>query len=48
MADIKVDAVVPSGRFDNNNATPTRERAVASCRVRRGYKPQFRPRRSRA
>jgi hypothetical protein len=33
------DAVVPAGRFDNNNATPTRERAVASYPARRNYKP---------
>ena len=33
------DAVVPPGRFENNNATPTRERAVASYPARRGYKP---------
>jgi hypothetical protein len=39
MAEFKEDAVVPPGRFDNNNATPTRERAVASYPARRGYKP---------
>jgi Family of unknown function (DUF6282) len=33
------DAVVPPGRFDNNNATPTLERAVSSYPARRGYKP---------
>jgi Family of unknown function (DUF6282) len=33
------DAVIPPGRFENNNATPTRERAVASYPARRGYKP---------
>jgi hypothetical protein len=33
------DAVVPPGRFENNNATPTRERAVASYPARRSYKP---------
>ena len=39
MAEKMEDAVVPPGRFDNNNATPTRERAVASYPARRGYKP---------
>src|SRR6476661_48114 len=33
------DAIVPPGRFENNNATPTRERAVASYPARRSYKP---------
>ena len=33
------DAVIPPGRFDNNNATPTLERAVSSYPARRGYKP---------
>src|SRR5262245_18873633 len=33
------DAVIPPGRFENNNATPTRERAVASYPARRNYKP---------
>jgi hypothetical protein len=33
------DAIVPPGRFENNNATPTRERAVSSYPARRGYKP---------
>ena len=39
MAEKMEDAVVPPGRFENNNATPTRERAVASYPARRGYKP---------
>jgi hypothetical protein len=33
------DAVIPPGRFENNNATPTMERAVASYPARRRYKP---------
>src|ERR1700733_15199194 len=33
------DAIIPPGRFENNNATPTRERAVASYPARRSYKP---------
>src|SRR5882724_11867319 len=33
------DAKIPPGRFENNNATPTRERAVAAYPARRGYKP---------
>ena len=33
------DAIIPPGRFENNNATPTRERAVASYPARRNYKP---------
>jgi hypothetical protein len=33
------DAVIPPGRFENNNATPTMERAVASYPARRSYKP---------
>jgi hypothetical protein len=32
-------AVIPPGRFENNNATPTMERAVASYPARRSYKP---------
>ena len=39
MEEKKEDAVVTPGRFDNNNATPTRERAVAAYPARRGYKP---------
>ncbi len=29
------DAIIAPGRFENNNATPTRERAVASYPARR-------------
>ena len=39
MDEIKRDAVVPPGRIENNNATPTLERAVVSYPARRRYKP---------
>src|SRR4051812_29856066 len=39
VEEIKKDAIVPPGRFENNNATPTRKRAVSSYPARRNYKP---------